>query len=102
SSFLSDPFTTQFYTLSLHDALPIWIRSAMSHLPTKYWNYLLYRFIRVKSCLLLQVIRMQVVTGFNSALLSVTRKPCFLFHPSSRSEERRVGKECISRLLEIY
>src|SRR2546426_12025687 len=33
--FFNDTATTEIYTLSLHDALPIWFSSASSHLPEK-------------------------------------------------------------------
>src|SRR5687768_18194423 len=31
--FFDDPSTTEIYTLSLHDALPIWSNSASRHMP---------------------------------------------------------------------
>src|SRR3989454_817919 len=66
--FFNDPATTEIYTLSLHDALPI----------------------------SLGMVSFVVSTSPSGSSSAVAPNPCTLT-PGTRSEERRVGKECRSR-----
>src|SRR5438552_15591395 len=70
--FFSDTATTQIYTLSLHDALPIFIREFARELPTAK-----------------RILIDERDAGMARSLRQL----------AERSEERRVGKECRSRWL---
>src|SRR3989454_9539155 len=81
--FFNDTATTEIYTLSLHDALPIYADRVIEILGID------------------QVIAAQLFTGLRER--TVGHQPLAFADPDRggrrhrRSEERRVGKECRSR-----
>src|SRR2546429_7642183 len=85
--FFNDTATTEIYTLSLHDALPIWLCSLRRRSATVGWLWLLLLgFIFERD-------------GWVSASDRETEHwvGTWACSPQLRSEERRVGKECRSR-----
>src|SRR2546430_17728835 len=91
--FFNDTATTEIYTLSLHDALPISLEyaSAIVQAFILSWRVLLTRgFDVVHACNPPDLL--VLVAGF----FKLFGKK-FLFDHHDRSEERRVGKECRSR-----
>src|SRR5256885_13668852 len=109
--FFNDTATTEIYTLSLHDALPIWLGHGGDSLDVVG---------RQQACSSTCTSRASSVCGTSccgsgccalhhrpwpgmSAAPSACQLPCSTMHrpasarPASRSEERRVGKECRSR-----
>src|SRR3712207_9469417 len=92
--FFNDTATTEIYTLSLHDALPIFIAK------------LIHRYFGVpigKTLLILDFIILSFVAFlfgkliFMYTLIAVTVSSKMIDFIQERSEERRVGKECRSR-----
>src|SRR3712207_9254903 len=82
--FFNDTATTEIYTLSLHDALPIWATV----------------FVMLSASNRLPVILTTILPCRNSPKLPITACVALTVTPESvhlRSEERRVGKECRSR-----
>src|SRR2546427_12949022 len=93
--FFNDTATTEIYTLSLHDALPIyWLLLVLAALVGALPS--MPAMVRARWTVLLRGTP-QLQTAY--ALEAVLDDVCFIVGPplSVRSEERRVGKECRSR-----
>src|SRR3712207_9066750 len=94
--FFNDTATTEIYTLSLHDALPI----SVVILPSSNQKHFLNDFL-LKSCYILipQNNRSDEPPSFSVfSFHKVEREfPVLPIDMLPRSEERRVGKECRSR-----
>src|SRR3712207_9102211 len=86
--FFNDTATTEIYTLSLHDALPISAVLLLGGRRTDRWGHLLGTGTVVAAFVLGLLCTLQ---------LDGRRVDVDLFTFVSRSEERRVGKECRSR-----
>src|SRR5256884_9826978 len=86
--FFNDTATTEIYTLSLHDALPIWFSRISNDCFLTLIGPELILEESVRACALR-----------NKAYMNNLHAYCiWLFGLSGmRSEERRVGKECRSR-----
>src|SRR3712207_9562851 len=102
--FFNDTATTEIYTLSLHDALPIFVRGAAKHLED-HPKVALRCEVRDPGAAELTAEDHVVLTlcprnslievrcGDGDVMYALT------FLSKERSEERRVGKECRSRWL---
>src|SRR2546430_6758619 len=119
--FFNDTATTEIYTLSLHDALPIstrWFsrnepdccsrRSTKVVLPWSTWAIIatlrseehtseLQSQSNLVCRLLLEKKKTTCIRKDRISSKSLMRFSICLWKPSIRSEERRVGKECRSR-----
>src|SRR3989454_11312954 len=94
--FFNDTATTEIYTLSLHDALPIFNPAARSYFT---WVSIIgYVLTKISVTLFAGGIVMREVTGYSvwtSAVILIVVTG--IYTVLGRSEERRVGKECRSR-----
>src|SRR2546429_8429047 len=84
--FFNDTATTEIYTLSLHDALPICKLSALGKLwkePPAFFSETEYRSLKTDNY--------RTIRGAARTIACRGGFSC------ERSEERRVGKECRSR-----
>src|SRR3712207_9103154 len=92
--FFNDTATTEIYTLSLHDALPIFRREYL-YLQHKFslepMDYRQWKFLRLRPQNFPHIRIAQL------AQLFYQRRTGLSLLLDCRSEERRVGKECRSR-----
>src|SRR2546426_12819083 len=92
--FFNDTATTEIYTLSLHDALPISTPNAPSATDAVPWSSSTIEVTWTDNSAIEDGFRVErsLDGGTSWATVSTTAA-----NVTSRSEERRVGKECRSR-----
>src|SRR3712207_9561374 len=90
--FFNDTATTEIYTLSLHDALPIWFEEKLWAAADKMRSYM--DPAEYKHVVLGLIFLKYISDAFEE---KHEQLKLWSADPSSRSEERRVGKECRSR-----
>src|SRR3712207_9136444 len=96
--FFNDTATTEIYTLSLHDALPILLlRKSLTVLGVVILAFFLHGVLHLEAATIAIFGAAALLLYTRSDIEEVLREvewPTLLFF---RSEERRVGKECRSR-----
>src|SRR5699024_11745818 len=76
----SAPTTTASYTLSLHDALPIWMQEILQVSPQRLCQSAAYSGIRIRR-------KIQISTGFHLRTAAEPRAGSPMLRGSPRSEE---------------
>ena len=100
--FFNDTATTEIYTLSLHDALPILELDSSSKIAVSYTGSYPGANIAVLSALEAMKIKASIISSCGSSEWGATYPEMTWMEMENylnqeRSEERRVGKECRSR-----
>ena len=93
--FFNDTATTEIYTLSLHDALPILVIFMVNDLVT-FPKLVVYKFSKYQYCEQYEKTLQEERARLCEAYIA-NEKDLYLYKRKERSEERRVGKECRSR-----
>src|SRR5256886_14745106 len=94
--FFNDTATTEIYTLSLHDALPIFL-SLLGGIAGLLAGSALAALVQVASPLPARVTGWSVAVALGLGISVGIVFGVYPAHRAARSEERRVGKECRSR-----
>src|SRR2546422_10497418 len=91
--FFNDTATTEIYTLSLHDALPICAQGQLTSYAASIASRIRVRLVRAASV----TAAVDSPRATQRLTISSACTGCSSSYLACRSEERRVGKECRSR-----